>query len=134
MHTTITDTPDPLAVGTNLTYVGTIINQGPSDAAAGTITITLPDGVAFVSASPSAGSCSVTPGAGVVTTAGNHTVTCNLGAITLLNGQRTVTVIVRPTLAVAGAFPASMTAQSAVSTTTPESDPRRTTRHPRPPR
>lgn len=122
VRTTITDTPDPLAVGTNLTYVGNIINDGPSDAANGTINITLPDGVAFLSATPSNGSCSVTPGAGVVTTAGNHTVTCNLGTITLLGGLRTVTIVVRPTLAVSGSFPANITAQSSVSTTTTESD------------
>ncbi|RQW88899.1 MAG: DUF11 domain-containing protein [Geobacter sp.] len=122
VRTTITDTPDPLAVGTNLTYVGTIINQGPSDAANGTISITLPEGVAFVSASPSTGSCSVTPGAGVVTTSSNQTVTCDLGIITLLGGQRTVSVIVRPTLAVTAAFPATITALSSVSTSTTEND------------
>ena len=123
VRATITDTPDPLAVGTNLTYVGTIINDGPSNAADGTITITLPEGVAFLSASPSAGSCSITPGSsGTITTAVNKTVTCNLGSIALLGGQRTVTIIVRPTLAVSALFPATITASAEVSTTTTESN------------
>ena len=123
VRTTITDTPDPLAVGTNLTYVGTIINDGPSNAADGTITITLPLGVAFISTSPSAGSCGTTPGvSGTITTAGNQTVSCNLGNITLLGGQRTVTIVVRPTLAVSASFSTTITASSVVWTGTTESD------------
>jgi len=122
VRTTITDTPDPLRVGTDLTYVGTIINQGPSNAANGTINITLPVGVAFLSAAPSAGSCGTTPGAGTITTPGNQTVSCDLGTIALLGGQQTVTILVRPTLAVGGPFPVTITAQSSVDTTTDESD------------
>ncbi len=122
VRTTITDTPDPLRVGTDLTYVGTIINQGPSNAANGTINITLPVGVAFLSAAPSAGSCGTTPGAGTITTPGNQTVSCNLGSIALLDGQQTVTILVRPTLAVGGPFPVTITADSVVDTTTEESD------------
>lgn len=122
VRTTIVDTPDPVRVGENITYVATIINDGPSDAANGVLNITLPEGVTFLSASPSAGACSTTPGANAVTTAGNKTVTCNLGTIALLGGQRTLTTVVRPTLAVSGSFPATVTAQSVASTTTTETD------------
>jgi len=123
VRTTIADTPDPLRVGTDLTYVGTIINQGPSNAADGTIDISLPEGVAFVSAAPSAGSCGTTPGlSGTITTAGNRTVGCNLNTIALLGGQQTVTIIVRPTMAVGAPFPVTITADSVVDTTTTESN------------
>jgi uncharacterized repeat protein (TIGR01451 family) len=80
-----TDFPDPVAVGTNLTYTITVTNNGPSTATGVTVTDTLPAGVSYVSATPSQGSCS-----------GTSTVTCNLG--NLANGaSATVTIVVTPT-------------------------------------
>lgn len=91
----VSDTPDPAIAGQTLTYVITAANDGPSQALSNVVTTTLPLDVTFVSASPSSGSCSTTPGAGVTTTGGNRTISCNVGTIN--NGaQTTITVVVRP--------------------------------------
>src|SRR5439155_4817316 len=84
----IADSPDPVAVGANLTYALSVANVGPSTATAVTVTNVLPPGVTFVSANSSQGSC--TQSAGVVT--------CNLG--TVLGGTNAgVTVVVVPNAA-----------------------------------
>jgi uncharacterized repeat protein (TIGR01451 family) len=82
---TKTDSPDPVFVGNNLTYIVTVNNNGPADATGVTVTDTLPAGVTFVSAVPSQGSCNQVAGM----------VTCNLG--TILNGANaTITITVTP--------------------------------------
>lgn len=83
----VTDTPDPVFPGQQLTYAVTVTNNGPNPANAVTITDVLPSGVAFLSASGPAGSqCSQ----------GNGIVTCTLG--TLANGvSATVLINVTPT-------------------------------------
>ncbi len=82
-----TDSPDPVTVGSNLTYTITVTNNGPSAANGVTVTDTLPANVTFVSVTPTQGSCS-----------GTSTVTCNLGP--LANGANaTVTIVVTPTIA-----------------------------------
>src|SRR4030095_13077725 len=75
------DTPDPINVGSNLTYNIAITNQGPGTAFVIVMTNSLPAGGSFVSAGASQGSC--TNNSGVVT--------CNLGAMT--NGARATTTI-----------------------------------------
>ncbi len=62
--------PSPATAGRNLAYTFLVTNRGPSDAADVTLTDVLPDGVAFVSASPSGG-CGESGG----------TVTCSLGSV-----------------------------------------------------
>lgn len=117
---TVTDTPDPVAAGQNLTYVVTATNlaNGLSRADAVTTTSTLPHHVTFVSASASAGSCATAPAAGSVTGAGNDQVVCNLGNID--NGaQQTVTIIVRPNTGTRGS---TLTHNVTVSTTTVQTD------------
>jgi uncharacterized repeat protein (TIGR01451 family) len=67
---TITDSPDPIPVGGILTYNASAKNLvGPDDATAATLTVNLPAGAFFISATPTQGSCSQASG----------TVTCNLG-------------------------------------------------------
>jgi len=79
-----TDAPDPISVGANLTYTLTVTNNGPDAASNVTVTDALPASVAFVSSTPSQGSCS-----------GTSTVTCALGGIA--NGANaTVTIVVTP--------------------------------------
>jgi len=117
---TVTKNANPASVpaGQNLTYVIAASNSGPSRAQNVTITDTLPLDVTFVSASPSAGSCSVTPGLEVTTTGGNRTVTCNLGQVNR-GSQATVTIVVRPNTATRGT---TITNNVAVSTSTTEAD------------
>ena len=101
---TLTDTPDPVIAGTNLTYVATLTNGGPSDAQAATITLPLPSGTTFVSATPSAGgSCSaVSP------------VVCSWAGATAPAGVRTATIVV----AVASGQTLNLSATAAASSTT----------------
>jgi len=72
MSVTKTDSPDPVALGGTLTYHLTVTNNGapamPATTSGVTLTDVLPPEVAFVSATPSQGSCS-----------GTGTVVCNLG-------------------------------------------------------
>jgi len=109
------------AAGQELTYVlaAGVPRNGLSDAQDVTVEDELPIGLRFVSAVPSAGSCSVVPTAGTITGVGNRQLTCNLGTIT--NGaQQTVTVRVIPTSSLIGS---SIRNEASVSTSTPETDP-----------
>jgi uncharacterized repeat protein (TIGR01451 family) len=82
---TLSDSPDPVAVSNTLTYTLTVLNRGPSHAAALSVSDRLPAGVAFVSAVSSNGSCANVAG----------TVTCNL--TNLPSGSRaSLTVLVTP--------------------------------------
>jgi uncharacterized repeat protein (TIGR01451 family) len=79
------DSPDPLLFGGgNVTYTVTISNAGP-DPASATLTDTLPSGTAFVSATPSQGSCIESSGV----------VTCEMGMMAS-SGSATVSVVVTP--------------------------------------
>ena len=78
---TVTDAPDPVALGDNVTYTFTVRNQGPTWSSNTTFTDTVPTDMTFVSATPSQGSC-----------AGTTVVTCSLG--TLQNGDVATVVIV----------------------------------------
>ena len=80
------DSPDPVAVGSNLAYTVTVTNNGPATSTSVVLTDTLPVSTTFVTSTPSQGSCSQSGG----------TVTCNLGS--LANGATaTVTIVVTPT-------------------------------------
>ena len=110
---TKTDSPDPAQAGTNLTYVITARNNGPSTAAAVTVTDTLPSNARFLSLSATTGgpTCTTPP---VLSTGG--TLTCTWATITT-GTQQTATVIVRP---VTGAT--TVVNNVIVSTTTTESN------------
>jgi uncharacterized repeat protein (TIGR01451 family) len=82
----MSDSPDPVAVGANLTYTLTVRNLGPNPATSVTAAQPLPSGVTFVSASSTLGSCSLA----------GSTVTCALGTMSS-GGIATITVIIRPT-------------------------------------
>ncbi|HZV61575.1 MAG TPA: SdrD B-like domain-containing protein [Methylophilaceae bacterium] len=110
--------PGTVPAGQNLTYVVAAANAGPSRADNVTITDTLPLDVTFVSATPSSGSCSVTPGANVTTTAGARTVTCNLGSVNS-GSQSTVNIVIRPNTGTRGT---TITNDVAVSTSTTETN------------
>ena len=77
--------PEPVGVGTNLTYTADVMNQGPQDATGVTFTDTLPGNVTFVSATASQGTCSQA----------KLVVTCAVGALAD-TGDIQVTVVVTP--------------------------------------
>jgi uncharacterized repeat protein (TIGR01451 family) len=81
---TMTDAPDPVALGSNLTYTINVANLADLIATGVHLTDTLPAGANLVSATATQGSCS---GAG--------TITCDLGSI---NGgaQATVAITIKP--------------------------------------
>jgi len=85
LRLTQTDSPDPVLLGSNLTYTVTVTNAGPLDATSVTITDALPANVTFTSASTA---CSEL----------NGIVACDLN--NLASGSATnVIIVVTPTLA-----------------------------------
>ena len=92
-----TATPSPVKAGTPLTYVATVKNNGPSDAANVTLTDTLPANAAFVSLDMASGGGTCT----TVTVANQVTLNCSWASITS-GTQNTVTYRVRPLTSAAG--------------------------------
>ncbi len=81
----IADTPDPVVVGTNLTYTVTVTNSGADPFEAVTLTDVLPAGVTPVSATSSVGPACTNAA----------TVVCPLGTLAP-QAQATVTIVVTP--------------------------------------
>jgi uncharacterized repeat protein (TIGR01451 family) len=81
----VSDDPDPVAIGSTLVYTLTVTNLGPATATNVKLTNTLPASAAFVSATPS----------GYIFS-GNSVVLTNLGNIGS-GGQAVASVTVRPT-------------------------------------
>jgi uncharacterized repeat protein (TIGR01451 family) len=95
LRITKTDSPDPVNVGSTLTYTVQVQNLGPDAASGVTVTDQLPKGVDFVSATAPAGQCARK----------GRKVTCNLGALPAptvnyatvnYGGPSTVTIAVIP--------------------------------------
>lgn len=85
---TMSDSPDPITLGRNLTYTVNVTNDGPENATGVTLIDTLPASSTFVSATPSSGSCNE-PG-GIIT--------CNLGALSV-SSNTTITIVITPSAA-----------------------------------
>ncbi len=112
LSVTKTDTPDPVAPGSNLTYTITANNAGPSNALGVSLSDTLPAGTTFVSlASPGGWSC-MTP---VVGAAG--TVSCTAAA--LASGSAVFTLVVAVDASVTPGTVLSNTATVASTTADP---------------
>lgn len=84
------DSPDPVAVGSTLTYTIGVQNLGPESVKDVTVTDQLPKGVDFVSATPSTGKC----------THRGRSVSCDLGPLSAAavsySPPPTVTLVVIP--------------------------------------
>ncbi len=102
---TLSDSPDPVIPGSNLTYVATLTNGGISDAQNASISLPLPAGTTFVSATASAGgSCNaVSP------------VVCTWAGATVPTASRTATIIVSVSPAQVAGLSATATASSATT-------------------
>jgi uncharacterized repeat protein (TIGR01451 family) len=99
----MTDSPDPVVSGGNVTYTITVTNNGPGDAANVTLTDTLPAGMTFVSVLPAA--CT-----------GGQTVNCSFGTMAA------ATNVVVTLVATAGA-PGSYSNTATVNTTSLDGNP-----------
>ncbi len=106
---TLTDAPDPVTAGTNLTYTATVSNAGPSDANGVTVTLATPANTSFVSGSVAGGgSC-----------AGTTTITCTFTGPVLVGTPRAATII----LAVAAATPSGTVISATANATSTSTDP-----------
>lgn len=98
----LTDTPDPVAAGTQLTYVATLTNNGLSSAQGANISLPLPGGTSLVSATPSgSGSCT-----------GTATVQCTWAGATAPGTAHTATIVVLVAPSTTGSLNATATAGS----------------------
>jgi uncharacterized repeat protein (TIGR01451 family) len=109
LATSVTENPNPVPHGTNLTYTLNVTNQGPDAATNTVVSDATPVGTTFVGYTTSVGTCT-TP---IVGAAG--TLKCNVGS--LANGAKaTVTMTVKDTAA-AGT---TLTNRASTSSTTPD--------------
>ncbi|MBO9661606.1 ExeM/NucH family extracellular endonuclease [Dokdonella sp.] len=109
---TMTDTPDPVVAGSNLSYAITLTNAGPSVAAAATLSDTLPADTTFVSLAPAAGWSCTTPAVGAA-----GTVSCSNA--TFAPGNAAFTLVVKVDSHVAGGAQLTNTATAGSSTNDP---------------
>lgn len=112
------------AVGQPITYVLTagVVDSGLSPAADVVIRDVLPDNVRFISATASGGgSCSVKPDANAITTGLNNIIRCEFGTVNV-GSQRTLEVVVVPTMPLLDAPRDPIVNAATVSTSTPETN------------
>jgi Domain of unknown function DUF11 len=111
MHVHLTDSPDPVAAGTQLTYTVTAHNHGaPNTAYATSVALTLPGDVTFASAPPG---CSHIAGV----------VTCSVGNVAPgASASVTVTADVPADLVYINGAPKDITASATVSHDGPDAD------------
>jgi uncharacterized repeat protein (TIGR01451 family) len=106
LHVVQTDSPDPVQVGSNVTYTITVTNSGPATATGVRLNDSVFGSVSFVSATPTQGTCSN------VDLGSEQDVGCNLG--TMGNGA-TVTVSIVVTATFGGSIVSTATVSSNVS-------------------
>lgn len=88
LEVTKTGLPDPVSIGSSLTYTITVTNHGPSDVTRVVVLDLLSPGASFISAHASQGSCERTD---------TFDVSCHLGTLNK-EDTATVTIIVTPTI------------------------------------
>jgi len=104
VRVTLTATPSPVTVNSDLTLNATVVNSGPDAATGVRLVHMLPAGSSFVSATASIGSCSQATG----------TVTCTLGTMAR-DASATAGIVLRPT--------ATGTLSATVTVSAEEADP-----------
>jgi len=105
---TVTDSPDPVVAGANLTYTITVGNAGPDPAAAATWNFTLPAGLSFVSLPAVSGWSCTTPAVGA-----GGTVSCSHANLAVGSDVFTLTVAVAPGVAAGTVLSGTANASSA---------------------
>jgi uncharacterized repeat protein (TIGR01451 family) len=106
---TLTDAPDPVTAGTNLTYTATVANTGPTAANDVGFAVTLPAATSVVSVVPSAG--------GVCTNV--SPVTCTYAGSTAAGASVSATI----TVAVPASTASGTTLSASATATSPTADP-----------
>jgi uncharacterized repeat protein (TIGR01451 family) len=105
----LTDSPDPVAAGAQLTYIATVSNNGPSDAQDVQFSLPLPAGTSFVSVTPSAGgSCNAA-----------SPVVCSWAGTTAAMTNRSATIVAQVAANLAGGTNLSATATASSVTNDP---------------
>lgn len=112
LSVTISDSPDPVTSGAQITYAINTANAGPSDASAAVMTITTPANTTFVSLASPGWSCTA-PAVG-----GSGTVTCNLASYPS-SGTANFTLVV----AVASTFTGTVSATANITASTTDTTP-----------
>jgi uncharacterized repeat protein (TIGR01451 family) len=108
LSVTLTDAPDPVIAGTNLTYTAVVTNAGPSDATGVVLTLPTPANTSFVSGSVTGGgACAGSP------------VVCTVTGSMLPNTSRTVTIV----MLAAPSAPEGSTISATVTVTATSPDP-----------
>jgi uncharacterized repeat protein (TIGR01451 family) len=87
LRVTKTDNPDPAVAGTDITYVVTVQNLGPSNATTVVFTDTLPTGLTYKS---------VTPGSWTCTTPTTGKVRCTIASLAVASSNVTIVATVKP--------------------------------------
>lgn len=116
----LSDSPDPVTAGHDITYTAVATNMGPGVVNPVTLTDTLPPGVTLVSATPTQGSCSSSTTAAAATS-----VSCSFGSVAS-GGKATTTIVATPgvpgtlsdTAAVSGNAVDSVSSNNGATTTT----------------
>ncbi|MFO1493581.1 MAG: proprotein convertase P-domain-containing protein [Lysobacterales bacterium] len=111
---TLTDTPDPVNAGSNLSYTATSTNNGPTGADNVQISLPMPAGTTFVSATPTPGGVCTTPAVG-----GNGTISCTWAGTTASGNSQNVAVVVGVPSGATGSLSATATTSSPTLDPTP---------------
>nr|MBA3553116.1 PD40 domain-containing protein [Actinomycetota bacterium] len=95
----VVDAPDPVQVGSDITWTATVTNHGPDDATGVGLTASLAAGMVLLSAETTQGTCS-----------GTTTITCDLAVV----GSTSViiTIVATPTRTGTPSLPSSLTSDS----------------------
>ncbi|UXI70514.1 endonuclease/exonuclease/phosphatase family protein [Tahibacter amnicola] len=117
LATTVTDSPDPVTAGTNLTYTITLTNNGPDPATNAAWSETLPGGTTFVSLSSPGGWSCTTPAVGA-----GGSVSCSQASFGVGNAVFTLVVSVDATTAAGTMITNTATASTTTTDSTPAND------------